>query len=110
MSSWQVSALLLSWRPKAVIIAGRAGPGGAGRDLTNFKSCIRSQPQTRARAKTKPLEASEVAVLTPGHLLSSASSREWGEGWGVKWKTLAATYKTVISKWYQKVLKHFKKL
>lgn len=85
-------------------------------DLTKFKSCIRSQPQRTARSKTKPLEAGEVPVLTPGHLLSSASLRGWGWGAGagsggdVKWKTPAAIYKTVISKWYQKVSKHFKKL
>lgn len=81
-------------------------------ELTKFKSCIRSQPQSRAWSKTKPHEASNILALTTGHVLSSASSR--GRGQGVRWKTLAGNLQNWLLangiKKYQNISKNVKKL
>lgn len=77
-------------------------------DLTKFKSCIRSQPRGEQDPRQSHMRRA-IFWHWPQDICYLVQAQGGGDrGWGGKlWQ---ATYKTVISKWYQKVSKHFKKL
>lgn len=80
-------------------------------DLIQFTSYIRSQPQRRARSKTKLHEAGEILALTTRHLLSSAISKGGGRVGGEMENPGRKPTKRLLAngiKKYQNISKNFK--
>lgn len=104
-SSWQISALLLSWEPKLVTLMGHVWPYKI-QDLYPITATERREQDPRqsharrARPWRWPQDISCLVQAKRGGGLG---------GVGGGGKPRLATYKMVISKWYQKSIKTFQK-